>query len=94
MDGKKQPVCHSKCGYRELTVRLVRCTTLVGTLLEINFLVAFLADMFPVELIGKNFFFCTTLRTFTEKRFKVSKGFKPRAVTTRCIHSLPLQLLN
>jgi len=80
-------------GCLSLTVRLIRCATLIGTLSKINWLMAFCTDMFAVEFIGKYLFFRTTTRTFTHKRFQISKGFKPGAVTTWCIHSIHLQRL-
>jgi hypothetical protein len=70
-------------------VGLIRGATIICTLFKIHWLPAFFTDVFTVELIGKNFFFRAAMVTFTEKRFQISKSFKPRAMTTWSIHSSP-----
>jgi hypothetical protein len=48
-------------------VRLIGRTTLIGALFKINRLVAFLTDVFTVELIGKNLLFQTATMALADK---------------------------
>jgi len=71
----------------------VGCIGTAGIVLascEIDFLLAFLTDMFAIELVRKYLDFRSTILTFTEKRFQVPEVFKTGAVAAWCIHSVHL----
>jgi hypothetical protein len=76
-----------------LPVRFIGGTTLISTLFEINWLLAFFTDMFAVELIGENLFFRTTIITFANKRFEIFERLKARTMVAWGIHAVLLFII-
>ncbi len=75
-------------------MRWIRGAPCIGTLFKIQRLIAFFTGVRMIKLIGKYFYFCSTMATFTDERFQVFKRFKSGTVTTWGIHSVHLQCLN
>lgn len=58
---------------KALARRVVQSAGVVLALAEVDLFLTVFADMFTMELIGKDFYFRTAIITFTGERFEVSE---------------------